>query len=86
MLIQRNEELCNPTSSPNSVTNETDEKEHTDNSFETDYEQLSERLKKNDLKDICKSINLPQKGNKIDLLQRICNGKKGPCNDKNKLR
>ncbi len=72
--LEINEELCNPTSSPNNVvTNETEEKEHIDNSFETDYEQLSERLKKNDLKDICKSINLPQKGNKIDLLQRICN-------------
>jgi hypothetical protein len=42
-----------------------------DNINKGEYENIAKQFIKNDLKDICKQINLPQKGNKIQLIEKI---------------
>lgn len=42
-----------------------------DNTNKIEYENIARQFIKNDLKDICKLINLPLKGNKLDLIEKI---------------
>ena len=42
-----------------------------ENNNKTEYENIAKQFIKNDLKDICKQINLSQKGNKMELIEKI---------------